>query len=196
VLRKFVLLNVVFGMILIPLTVHAQVASGRDPVPLRNWPAAQHWAPSGSELSFKMSGGLQAEAHASINTAATESLDFIAITPCRVVDTRPAYSFPVGFGAPALGAGETRTFLFRSNTSPCPLSSSALAYSATLTVVPKGPLGYLTVYPTGPRPMTATLNSTSGAIVNNALVVAGGNGGSIDVFATDATDVIIVLNGY
>jgi hypothetical protein len=66
-----------------------------------------------------------------------------------------------------------------------------------ITVVPSGPVGYLTAYAAGQSlPPTAILNDVQGLIIGNAAIVAAGNGGSIDVYATDQTDLIIDINGY
>ena len=66
-----------------------------------------------------------------------------------------------------------------------------------VTVVPGGYLGYLTTWPTGkPQPNVSTLNSWTGKVVANAALVPAGTGGSISVFAEDATDVILDTNGY
>jgi NAD(P)-dependent dehydrogenase (short-subunit alcohol dehydrogenase family) len=47
-----------------------------------------------------------------------------------------------------------------------------------------------------PQPNTATLNDRAGLITSNSAVVPAGTSGSIDVFVTDATNVIIDINGY
>src|SRR5678815_2656586 len=66
-----------------------------------------------------------------------------------------------------------------------------------VTVVPSGPLGYLTVWPTGlPLTSATTLNATDGMVTSNAAIVAGGSNGSINVYASNLTDVIIDINGY
>jgi hypothetical protein len=66
--------------------------------------------------------------------------------------------------------------------------------------VPQGPVGFLTAYPTGqPLPLAATLVWSQGSTSNgtsNAAVVPGGTSGSIDLYANNATDVVIDINGY
>lgn len=70
------------------------------------------------------------------------------------------------------------------------------AYSLNFTVVPSGPLNYLTAWPTGStQPTVSTLNSPNGAILANAAIVPASNG-SINVFVTNQTHVIIDINGY
>jgi len=113
-------------------------------------------------------------------------------TPCRIADTRNANG---PFGGPQLEGGQTRSFGVPQ--SPCGIPSGAQAYSLNFTVVPSGPLGFLSTWPTGqPRPLVSTLNSFQGLIVANAGLVPAGTGGAIDLFATDRTHAIIDVNGY
>jgi hypothetical protein len=122
----------------------------------------------------------------------TGPLGFVPVTPCRVADTRNANG---AFGGPALAAQSTRNFPIPS--SACNIPANATAYSLNIAVVPRGLLGFLTVWPAGQaQPVVATLNSIDGRIKSNAAIVPAGAGGSISVFATDATDVIIDINGY
>ena len=66
-----------------------------------------------------------------------------------------------------------------------------------VSVVPDGPLGYLTVWPAGEnRPLVATLNSLDGRIKANAAIVPTGMNGNISVYATNTTNVILDVNGY
>jgi Domain of unknown function (DUF2341) len=118
-------------------------------------------------------------------------LRFVAITPCRIADTRN----PTGaFGGPSLAAATPRDFNIQS--SPCGIPANAVAYSLNMSVVPTGPLGYLTVWPTGqPQPFVSTLNS-DGRIKGNAAIAPAGLNGSISVFVTNATHLIIDINGY
>ena len=117
---------------------------------------------------------------------------FYAATPCRIADTRS----PTGtFGGPSMFANEVRSF-------PIPLSScappsAASAYSLNVTVVPNGPLFFLTTWPTGAaRPLASTLNSFTGKVVANAALEPAGTNGSISVYVTGQTDVILDTNGY
>lgn len=121
-----------------------------------------------------------------------ENYSFYPVTPCRVADTRLGAG---SIGGPALNAGESRTF---SLTSPfCNIPATAKAYSVNFTVVPSGPLGYLTAWPSGsPRPFVSTLNAPTGAITANAAIVPAGANAAVDVFATNATDLILDVNGY
>ena len=120
-------------------------------------------------------------------------MQLVPVTPCRVVDTRG----PNGtFGGPFIGL----SVAFRSFPIPlgaCNIPSTATAYSLNVTVVPRGPLGYLTVWPTGfVRPLVSTLNSYDGRVKANAVVMPAGAAGAISVYASNPTDVVIDINGY
>ena len=119
-------------------------------------------------------------------------LAFFPLKPCRVVDTRNT-SGPLG--GPSLEAGQTRSFPMQS--SSCNIPATARAYSLNFTTVPQGPLGYLTTWPTGmSQPFVSTLNAPTGAVTANAAIVPAGISGSINVYATDRSDVVIDINGY
>jgi hypothetical protein len=117
---------------------------------------------------------------------------FVPVTPCRVADTRTPHG---AFGGPAIAAGSSRDFAIPM--SACGIPSNANAYSLNVAVVPKGHLGYITVWPTGQsQPFVATLNSLDGRIKSNAAIVPAGLNGAVSIFTTDATDVILDINGY
>jgi len=74
-----------------------------------------------------------------------------------------------------------------------------------MTVVPTTQLTYLTTWPSGQaQPTVSTLNDFStqnstldlGRVVANAAIVPAGTSGGLSVFVSDATDVIIDINGY
>jgi hypothetical protein len=108
------------------------------------------------------------------------------------MDTRNAAG---PLGGPALEAGKQRVVPILS--SACGLSSTASAYSLNFTVVPHGPLGFLTVWPNGTtQPLASTLNALTGAITANNAIIPSGTNGAIEVYATDVTDLVIDVNGY
>jgi hypothetical protein len=120
------------------------------------------------------------------------ALSFYPVTPCRVADTRNTNG---PFGGPILTANSTRTFTIPD--SSCGIPSTAQAYSLNVTVVPAGPLPFLTVWPAGEnQPLVSTLNSFDGSIVANAAIVPAGSSGAINVYAYSATDVILDVDGY
>jgi 6-phosphogluconolactonase (cycloisomerase 2 family) len=119
-------------------------------------------------------------------------LRFVPVTPCRIADTRN----PVGpFGAPFVAAGTTRAFAVPD--SACNIPATAQAYSVNVTVVPKGPLGFLTMFPCGQAlPLASTLNSTDGRVKAAAAIVPAGTSGGVCAFATNNTELILDINGY
>ncbi len=126
---------------------------------------------------------------------ASGSLNFYPVSPCRIADTRSGSGFSAQFGPPSMTGGSVRDFPIPS--SFCGIPSNAQAYSLNMTVVPPGIMQYLTTWPTGqPQPVVSTLNSYNGTVVANAAIVPAGTSGSISVFVTDNTDVIIDINGY
>jgi len=124
--------------------------------------------------------------------ANSDPLQFIPVTPCRVADTRN----PNGpFGGPPISGGTARDFTIPN--SACGIPPTAAAYSLNVTVVPGGPLGYVTVWPTGQdQPAVSTMNSLDGRVKANAAIVPAGAGGAISIFASNMTDVVLDINGY
>jgi hypothetical protein len=122
---------------------------------------------------------------------ANTPMQFVPITPCRIADTRN----PAGpFGGPELAYRGIREFdIPHSN---CNVPATALGYSLNITVVPDGPLGYLTLWPSGrPQPGVSTLNSDGRVKANAAITLAGNNGG-VSIYTSDPTQVILDINGY
>jgi hypothetical protein len=125
---------------------------------------------------------------------AAGGLNFYTLNPCRVVDTRNA-SGP--FGGPLIGAGTTSAYPLALGTCKLPVSPVAQAYALNTTVVPQEPLDYLTMWPAGAtQPAVSTLNATEGQVLANGSIVSAGLIGSIDVFATNSTQVIIDTSGF
>ncbi len=123
-----------------------------------------------------------------------QGLSFVSIAPCRIADTRGAAG---PFGAPSITKSNPRSFPILQ--SACKVPSTAVAYSLNVTVQPKGPLGFLTVWPTGlAQPGISLMNSYDGRIKANAAIVSAGTAGAISVFASTATstDVILDIDGY
>ena len=128
-----------------------------------------------------------------VGGVAPNALQFVAVTPCRLVDTRNANG---QFGGPALQGQTSRSFAIPQNTN-CNIPSSAVAYSLNVTVVPPGPLGYLTTWPTGEaQPYVSTMNSPDGRTKANAAIVPAGYQGAVSFFVTDTTDLVLDIDGY
>jgi hypothetical protein len=126
-----------------------------------------------------------------LGVTSTPGLQFVPVLPCRVADTRN----PSGpFGGPGMAAGTSREFDIPQ--SACNISATAVAYSLNVTVVPNAALNYLTLWPSGqPQPNASTLNSDGRVKANAAITPAGTNGG-VSVFVSDASQVILDVDGY
>jgi uncharacterized repeat protein (TIGR03803 family) len=123
------------------------------------------------------------------------AVQFVTLTPCRVVDTRKANGT---FGGPAIGGNSSRRFPLSLSGNPCSIPSSAIAYSLNVTVLPQTTLGYLTIWPSGEgQPIVSTMNSPDGRIKANAAIVpAGMPSGSVSVYVTNTTNVLLDIDGY
>jgi hypothetical protein len=111
-------------------------------VPLKNWATPLYWQPNQGERESTP------QLQFSANAVSADALTFIAITPCRLVDTRGAAAGFNGmdpFAGPSIAAKGTLTVPVQSpteataNTTPAPcgvIPSIAQAYSFNLTVVP------------------------------------------------------------
>jgi uncharacterized repeat protein (TIGR01451 family) len=145
--------------------------------------------------SVAVSGGGAPNATGTDSTtilAPGSGLRFVPIAPCRVVDTRKSGAFGP---AAVIQGGTSRDFVIPAG--PCGVPVSAQAYSLNVAVVPTGPLGFLTLWPTGQtQPVASTLNSVDGRTKSNAGIVPAGVNGAVSVFASNATDVILDVNGY
>ncbi len=118
-------------------------------------------------------------------------LQFVPVTPCRVLDTRGANG---PFGGPFLSGQVSRGFAIPS--SACNIPANAQAYSLNVTVVPHGGLGFLTMYPCGEAvPNSSTLNS-DGRVKAVGAIVPAGDSGSVCAFPTQDTDLVLDINGY
>ena len=117
--------------------------------------------------------------------APTQSgMSLFSVTPCRVLDTRQGgglFSGPLTVNV--LG-------------SPCGLPSTAEAYVFNATVVPEGPLYYLTLWPDGTlRPLASTLNAIDAAITSNMAIIPTDNG-KIDAYADGSTQLVLDISSY
>jgi hypothetical protein len=121
------------------------------------------------------------------------ALQYVPLSPCRVVDTRLTNG---AFGGPAISGGTSRDFAIPAG--PCPgIPSNSKAYSLNVTTVPHGYLGYLSAWPTGfTRPQTSTMNSFDGRIKANAAILPAGDTSSVSVFVSNTADVVLDIDGY
>jgi hypothetical protein len=144
--------------------------------------------------------GPDAGNYALVSTTASTTADitvntglrFVPVTPCRVADTRNANG---PFGGPFLSGQTSRGFAISS--SACNIPATAQAYSLNVTVVPHGPLGFLTTFPCGQsQPLVSTLNSIDGRVKAVAAIVPAGTNGDVCFFVTNDTELVLDIEGY
>ena len=136
------------------------------------------------------------------NNSATETtpvapIEFYAVTPCRLADTRGATGTS---GGPALQANATRDFPAGGL---CTIPADARAVAITLTVTQETEAGNLRLYPAGaPLPTASTINFLAGKARANNAIVALGSGGQItvrcdmSVGSTGSTHFLFDVTGY
>jgi hypothetical protein len=122
---------------------------------------------------------------------------FIAVIPCRMVDTRRT-DFPPGYGIPSLGAGIPRDFDLDSDQQCIGIPQRVAAYSLNITVTNTQGPGFIVIWPTGQfQPNVSTLNYLAGQTIANAAIVPAGDFGNVTVVAgVSGADLIIDINGY
>lgn len=135
----------------------------------------------------------------------TGDLVFTAVTPCRIVDTRvaggpisanssrPFLGLAVNSGANFTSQGGSAT-----NCNVAAVGASAIMVNVTA-VTPSG-AGFATVYKSGEsRPLAASVNYTTGAIVNNSVVVGVPNPLAITdfvIYTFAQSDYVVDIVGY
>jgi hypothetical protein len=113
-----------------------------------------------------------------------EGLSLYTLPPCRILDTRPNGEFQ----------GERTVPVTTDNN--CSVSGVAKAYVLNATVVPPGPLTFLTLWADGTnQPGTSTLNAEDGVTSSNMAIVETTNG-SIDAFASQTTQLLLDISAY
>jgi hypothetical protein len=186
-------LAIVCFSVLLTLNLTAAPNRSTDDIPLRNWPVA-------FDTYVKAAPSASGRFQAMTNDVASGPATFVAVTPCRLVDTRNANG---PYGGPIFAAGETRSYSIpaASVAANCSVPIGA-AYSLNFTIVNYSGRGNLKAYPTGTTPPTvSTLNYGAGLPIANAAIVPADGNGSIDVaIAMTATpgptNVVIDINGY
>ena len=151
--------------------------------------AVKNWSMSSGRALSNQSPAAQGE---------NPGLLFIAITPCRVMDTRgQGGSGKTGaFGPPSLVAGQARVVPVPSTNCGVP---AAAAYSMNfVSVTPLGrSVGWVAAWQDDTAwPGTVVLNAVLGGIVDNPAIVAAGADGGIQLLTTDNGDLVIDMNGY
>ncbi len=179
---KRIMLLIIAGLVLSP------IARAEVDVPLRNWTVPPYRVSDAS-------GALSTMADLS------PGIGFVAVTPCRIVDTRGGGVFTGAYGPPALvGNAAARSFDINS-AAHCPgIPAGADAYSLNFTLIAAAGVfqnAFLTAWPTGgAQPVVSTLNFNAGQLEANAAIVPAGTNGSINVFVNAPGNLLIDINGY
>ena len=123
--------------------------------------------------------------------AGAAALQFVPVAPCRAADTRLTNG---PFGGPALASGTSRSFVVPN--SGCAIPSNAAAYSLNVTVVPEAGLGFLSIGPSASSLSSVSTLNSDGRVKANAAIVQAGTNGAVSVYVSDASHVILDVNGY
>jgi len=121
---------------------------------------------------------------------------FVPITPCRLLDTRPA-PFRVGT-AGRLGIDDTRTIASHGSQGDCAIPTDAVGLTMNVTAVDASAPTFVTVWPGGTRPQASSLNPTPAQpptpnAVTNSLSATG----TFDAYnLAGSIDLIFDVNGY
>jgi hypothetical protein len=158
-------------------------------------------------LTFALAALVAVGALAPSRDAAAQGLQYFAVTPCRIADTRMS-SFNNGAflnGTPSMQAGPIRAFFVKGT---CGIPNTAKAVSLNAAILFPTDTGFLSLWPAGgPFPVVSTINFLAGepGLANGAIVplntctspcgdlnVVYGNDGSPGKFL----DFILDVTGY
>jgi hypothetical protein len=176
----------------------AQVAPA-DNIP--NWSVPETWSPS------RAAGGIQTM------TDVSEAIPFVAISPCRIADTRAGQGFSGQAGPPGLTSFTNRTFQISGSpgTLPappagCPANAvppGADAVSVQLTVVFPTSAGNLVAWQAGAtQPLVSVINWDAGTVaLGSGTIIPLSFGGALTVrlntaAAGQGAQLVIDINGY
>jgi hypothetical protein len=125
--------------------------------------------------------------------------DYSALSPARLMDTRPGTSTVDGVsaGTGAIGPGATRT-LTVTGRGGVPSGGGVGAVVLNITAVGSTTGGFFTVFPTGEaRPLASNLNFGPGAIIANLVIAKVGAGGQVSIYNdSGSTHVVADVAGW
>ena len=123
---------------------------------------------------------------------------FVPITPCRLVDTRPAPT-TIGPRSVPLGTNDTYVVDALPPAGGCPIPSTASVLQLNVTASDPTANTFLTIWPSNvPRPNASSLNPRAGqGAVPNAVTTAMSPDGRFSVFnESGSVNVIVDIVGY
>ena len=154
------------------------------------------WAAVGAAFAVTVGSGGLMTASATLDSGARSV--FVPITPCRVMDTRPAPA-TVGPRTAPIGEFDTYSIAVLGTNGNCSIAGDAVGLSLNVTAVNPTGNSYLTVYPSDvSRPTASNLNWVAGqAPVPNAVTTDVSGDGRISFFNNAGTvDVVVDILGY
>lgn len=111
-----------------------------------------------------------------------------AVTPTRLLDTRSGLG-----GHGRVGIGQTIELAVRGFAG---VPGDATAVAMNLTAVDPATGGFVTAYPCGSRPVVSNLNTSPLETRPNSVVVSLSGTGSVCLYTTVDTDLVVDVNGY
>lgn len=184
-MRCFPRLLIALAGAAVPQLVSAEVAA---PV-LKHWQAPIFWGPG---TVARPTGENVSGRHPL--TVSSTPLPFVALPPCRLVDTR-APAFPAPLGGGFLPPATARTYIL-AGVCNVPANAQAISLNATVTN-PAGP-GFLVLWAKGATvPPVSTLAFVGGeTVANEAIVPLSVDGGVSVALGVSGADLILDTNGY
>ena len=121
---------------------------------------------------------------------------FVPMSPCRLIDTRPApfRTGPLG----AFGADDTKTVQAHGSNGDCTIPADAVGLLLNVTADGATAPTFLTIWADGARPVASSLNPFPGEPPTpNTVTTELSNAGSFEIFNLAGTvNVIVDVNGY
>ncbi len=183
-----------------PLAFNWQAATiGGSPVASASgasaWLNTSGVPPGAYTVSLQIQNGAgSASLQIPLTLAAASKLDFYAMTPCRIYDSR------LGLVTPASGV----PLVIQGTGGGCEIPATARALAANVTVISPSGGGFATFYPGNyPQPTTSTVNfAVNGTRSNNAVLPLATNGAGTLIALLSITganghaDLAIDVSGY
>ena len=129
-------------------------------------------------------------------TAAVAAAEYGALQGGRLADTRPGELTTDG-QFEGIGIREGGSTLALVVATRGGVAANATAVALNVTAVGASGDGFVTVYPCGSdRPTASNLNFTAGSVTPNAVITQIGTGGTVCLFVSAATHLVVDVNGY
>jgi hypothetical protein len=153
------------------------------------------WAAIGAAVAITLGGGGVGLVSATVSSGPKPVL--VPITPCRIIDTRPAHQ--VGPRSTPLGTADTHTVTAHGTNGDCTIPTDAVALSMNVTAVQATLPTFLTIWATGePMPDASSLNPFPGQPpAPNAVSTELSPDGRFDIYNLQGdVHVLADVNGY